>query len=57
MNSAENSMFQHEDKHNKKHKLHKEGFMEDITQKTIYMSNTISPLYPRLIIEEHDFRD
>lgn len=31
--------------------------MEDITQKTTYLFNTISPLHPRVIIEEHDFKD
>lgn len=58
-NSAENTNLLHDDLKHKKHKHHhrvlKDSSMEAITQKTTYLSNTISPLYPRVIVEEHDF--
>lgn len=56
-NSAENST---ESKSKTRKELTKDirdSSMEDITQKTTYLSNTISPLYPRVIVEEHDFKN
>lgn len=57
-NSLENSTFsQDEVNKRKRKKWNKENSnsMEDMTQKTSYMANTISPLHPRVIVEEHDF--
>lgn len=58
-NSAENLIITEEELHKKKkHLWNKENSsMEDITQKTSYLANTISPLHPRIIVEEHDFLD
>lgn len=59
-NSLENSTFsQDEINKRKRKKWNKENSssMEDMTQRTSYMANTISPLHPRVIVEEHDFLD
>lgn len=55
INSAENSVIARDNwrKHNEVN--NRDSSTEDITQKTTYLFNTLSPLYPRTIIEEHDF--
>lgn len=49
--SKENNSLEEEFQRNK----HTNNSMEELTQKTTFMTNTLSPFHPQVIVEEHDF--